>query len=48
MELLVGLFIVIVILGALVGGRSFGGTIVKGLGCLTVLVFGLIVLLVLT
>jgi len=30
----VGLFILIVVLGALAGGNSFGGTIRNGIGCL--------------
>ncbi len=33
----VGLFIVIVILGALVGGNSLGETVRKGVGCLLVI-----------
>ena len=34
----VGLFIVIVVLGALAGAESFGGTIRKGIGCLVLLI----------
>ena len=34
MNFLVGLFILIAILGALSGGKSFGGTILRGTGCL--------------
>ena len=41
MEALVGLFIIIVIIGALVGGKSFGGTIARGIGCLVMLFFGI-------
>jgi len=33
----VGLLIVILILGALAGGESLGGTIRKGIGCLVVI-----------
>lgn len=42
MEFLVGLFIVVVVLGALAGGRSFGGTIVNGIGCLFVIIIALV------
>ena len=45
MELLVGLFILVVILGALFGGKSFGGTIRTGCGVLLLFVFALIVLI---
>lgn len=31
---LVAILVVVIILGALAGGRSFGGTIRKGCGCL--------------
>ena len=41
MELL-GFFIIIVIIGALAGGKSFGDTISKGCGCLAFLVFAVI------
>ena len=39
----VGLFIFIVVLGALAGGDSFGGTIRNGIGCL---ILGIILLFV--
>lgn len=48
MEFWVGLFVVIVILGALAGGKSFGGTISKGIGCLLIIIAGAIILLALT
>lgn len=38
------LFVVIVILGALAGGNSFGETIRNGCGCLVLIVLGLLVL----
>ena len=38
------LFVVIVILGALAGGNSFGETIRNGLGCLVLIVLALIAL----
>ena len=41
---LVGLFVVIVIVGALFGGKSFGGTIRTGCGVLIVLAILLLVL----
>ena len=44
MEFLVGAFIVIVVLGALAGGQSFGGTISKGIGCLFLILFLLILM----
>ena len=44
MELLVGLFILILIIGALVGAKSFGGTIRAGCLVLVLLVVGLAVL----
>ena len=34
----IGLFVVIVILGALVGGKSFGETIAHGFGCLVFII----------
>ena len=40
----IGLFIVIVVLGALAGAESFGGTIRKGIGCL---ILGVVLLFVL-
>ena len=43
----VGLFILIVVLGALAGGDSFGGTIRNGIGCLILGVVLLFVFLVL-
>jgi hypothetical protein len=46
-EFLVGLLVVIIILGALAGGQSFGGTISKGIGCLFVIILALIILAVL-
>jgi len=36
-EILIIIFIFIVIAGALLGGKSFGGTIRKGCGCLAAL-----------
>ena len=48
MESWVGLFVIIVILGALAGGRSFGGTISKGVGCLFIIIVGIIILTVLS
>ena len=48
MESWVGLFVIIVILGALAGGRSFGGTISKGVGCLFIIIVGIIILAVLS
>jgi len=47
MEFWIGLFLVIVVLGALAGGKSFGETISKGIGCLIVIVIGIIALLIL-
>ena len=44
MEFWIGLFVVIVILGALAGGQSFGGTISKGVGCLFIIIVGIIIL----
>ena len=41
METLVIIFIVVIILGALLGGKSFGGTIKNGIGCLVLIVVGL-------
>jgi uncharacterized membrane protein YtjA (UPF0391 family) len=43
MEYLVIFFIVVVILGALSGGKSFGETISEGCGCLVFIVIALIV-----
>lgn len=43
MEVLVVIFIVIVILGALRGSESFGETIKSGCGCLTLIVIAFIV-----
>jgi hypothetical protein len=49
MELVVGLFILIVILGALAGAKSFGGTIRAGCGCLlTLAVFAIAIVMVVT
>ena len=48
MEDWVGLFVIIVILGALAGGRSFGGTVSKGVGCLFIIIVGIIILAVLS
>jgi hypothetical protein len=47
-EFWVGLFVIIVIFGALAGGRSFGGTISKGVGCLFIIIFGIVILVALT
>ena len=44
----VGLFVVIVILGALAGGKSFGETISSGIGCLFWIALGIFVLAVLS
>ena len=44
MEFWIGLFVVIVILGALAGGESFGGTISKGVGCLFIVIIGILIL----
>ena len=41
------LFIIIVILGALAGGNSFGETVRKGCGCLVVMFIVVLVLVVL-
>lgn len=38
----IGLFVVIVILGALAGGKSFGGTISSGVKCLFHIIFYII------
>ena len=38
MEVLVGLFILVIVLGALVGAKSFGGTIRAGCGVLLLLI----------
>jgi len=38
MELVIGLFVVVVILGALAGGKSFGGTILSGIIVLVLLI----------
>ena len=43
MELL-GLFIIIVIIGALAGGKYFGDTIRKGCGCLVILVIVVVII----
>jgi hypothetical protein len=40
----VGLLVVIVILGALAGGNSLGGTIRNGIGCLVVIFLILVAL----
>lgn len=48
MEFWVGLFVIIVIFGALAGGRSFGGTISKGVGCLFIIIVGIVILVALT
>jgi len=45
MEALVIIFIVVIILGALFGGKSFGGTIKNGLGCLVFIAIGLFLLI---
>jgi hypothetical protein len=47
-EFWVGLFVIIVIFGALAGGRSFGGTISKGVGCLFIIIVGIVILVALT
>lgn len=44
MEFLVGLLIIIIILGALAGGKSFGGTVSKGMGCLAIIMFIILLL----
>lgn len=36
-RLLIGIFVLVVIFGALAGGKSFGGTVRKGCGCLSIL-----------
>mgnify|MGYP007078768765 FL=1 len=41
----VGLFLVIVVLGALAGGQSFGDTVSKGIGCLLALIIGIVLLI---
>lgn len=41
------LFIIIVILGALAGGNSFGGTVRKGCGCLVAIFVVMFVIAVL-
>ncbi|MBT5891358.1 MAG: hypothetical protein HOH24_06810 [Chromatiales bacterium] len=47
MEFWVGFFVVVVILGALAGGESFGSTISKGVGCLFLIaIVGFIFLMV--
>lgn len=38
MVFIIGFFILVVILGALSGGKSFGETISGGLGCLVMIV----------
>jgi hypothetical protein len=43
-EFWIGLFVVIVIFGALAGGKSFGGTISKGVGCLFQIILGILIL----
>ena len=48
MEFWIGLFVVIVILGALAGGKSFGGTIAKGVGCLIQIFLGFLALALLS
>ena len=45
MEALVIIFIVVIILGALFGGKSFGGTIKNGLGCMVFIAIGLFLLI---
>jgi hypothetical protein len=45
---IVALLIVIIILGALAGGNSFGGTVRKGCGCLAAIVVVLLVLALVT
>jgi hypothetical protein len=47
-EFWVGLFVIIVVFGALAGGRSFGGTISKGVGCLFIIIVGIVILVALT
>ena len=45
----IGLFVVVVILGAIAGGKSFGETIANGIGCIVIIViifFALAVLVV--
>lgn len=44
MEFLFGIFLIVLFLGALAGGKSFGGTIRTGCGCLILIVIGLAVL----
>ena len=48
MEIFVTLLVVILILGALIGGKSLGGIIRKGLGCLVLLLLISIGILVFT
>ena len=40
----IGLFIVIVILGAIAGGKSFGETIANGIGCIVIIFIALVLL----
>lgn len=44
MGALVILFIVVVIIGALLGGNSFGGTIRSGCGCISVVLIIIVLL----
>lgn len=49
MEFWIGLLVVIVILGALAGGESFGDTISKGIGILLLLIIiGILTTLILS
>ncbi|MFZ6052564.1 hypothetical protein [Halocola ammonii] len=47
MEPLVILLIIVIIIGAILGGKSFGGTIRKGCGCLGYVVIALVVIILL-
>ena len=44
MEFWIGLFVVIVVLGAIAGGKSFGETISNGVGCLIIIIICIIIL----
>jgi hypothetical protein len=46
MEALIPLLIVVIIVGAILGGKSFGETISKGCGCLTLLAIIIAVIIV--
>lgn len=43
MDTLIVLFIIVIIIGAFLGGDSFGGTIRKGCGCLIILALGIMI-----